>query len=337
MTGADGPDRGAPTRTIFLGSGGFGEPSLRALAAMPAVDLVGVVTAPARPAGRTGAARRTPIADLAAQLDLGPVLTPDRLRSAAAIATILALRPELAILADFGQIVPAELLDLPSGALNLHPSLLPRHRGATPIPAAILAGDAETGVSLFRMDAGLDTGPVLATRSYRLRGAETAPDLEATLAQLAAELLTAALPTWLAGRLEASPQGAAGASLTRPLIRDDGRLDPARPAVLLERQVRAFQPWPGSFLDTPIGRLVVWSAELAPTPGPPDTEAETGLPSGPGTIVARGTLLDLVTVDGRLRLLEVQPAGGRRMLASELLRGRGRSLLDHDGSVHPAG
>ena len=329
------PGSGAPgsvgrVRAVFLGSGEFGAPSLRALAGQPGIDLVGVVTAPSRPAGRSGAPRRTPIADLAEELRLGPVLTPVRLRSTDGIADVLALRPGLAILADYGQIVPPALLDLPHGALNLHPSLLPRHRGATPIPAAILAGDRETGVSLFRMDAGLDHGPVIATSAVGLRGTETAPDLEASLAAIAAELLVGTLPAWLAGEAAAIPQDDDGATLTRPLRRDDGRLDPARPAAHLERQVRAYQPWPGSFVDSAIGRLVVWAAAVAGERGRPARAA-------PGDLVASEASLDLVTVSGRLRLLEVQPAGGRRMPIAELLRGRGRRLVSGSAGGDPAG
>ena len=157
-------------------------PALRRLAEHPAVELVGVVTAPPRPVGRRQVLTPTPIGALAAELGLGPVLTPARLRAPEAIAEILALAPGLAVLADYGQIVPPALLDLPHGALNLHPSALPRWRGAAPIPATILAGDRETAVTLMRMDAGLDTGPVVARTDVPLTGDERAPDLEARLA-----------------------------------------------------------------------------------------------------------------------------------------------------------
>ena len=156
------------------------------------------------------------------------------------------------MLADYGQIVPAALLDPPFGALNLHPSLLPRHRGASPIPAAIVAGDRETGVTLMRMDAGLDTGPIVAVERLPLAGSETAPELEARLADLAADLLARSLEPWLRGDLPATPQPEEGATLTRPLRREDGRLDPALPAADLERRVRAYLPWPGTFLE--VGR-----------------------------------------------------------------------------------
>ena len=211
---------------------------------------------------------------------------------------MLALEPELLVLADYGQIVPAALLETRHGALNLHPSLLPRHRGATPIPAAILAGDATTGVTVIRMDDGLDTGPIVAQASLPLEGDETTPVLEAILASQGAALLDETVGPWLRGEIAARPQPDRGATLTRPLRRGDGRLDPGRQAVELERQVRAYQPWPGSYVDTPFGRLVVWSA-VADGDGPAaGTFDELGLGVGTGE---------------RLRLIEVQPAGGRRM------------------------
>jgi methionyl-tRNA formyltransferase len=242
------------------------------------------------------------------------MLRPTRLRAPEAIADVANLRPDLLVLADYGQIVPAALIDLPPhGALNLHPSVLPRHRGASPIPTAILEGDAETGVSLMRMDAGLDTGPVIAQVRRPLDGKETAPALELDLAQMAADLLAGKLGPWLHGDLYAMPQTDEAATLTRLLRREDGRLDPSLPAARLERQVRAFQPWPGSFVDTDVGRLTVWRASAG--------VEETG--STPGTIVRlEGDRLGLVAAGGILDLLEVQPAGGRRMSAADLLRGR---------------
>jgi methionyl-tRNA formyltransferase len=297
----------SPARTVFFGSGGFGVPSLARLAGHPDIELVGVVTAPARPAGRTKRVTPTPIEDAARGLGIDAVLTPERLRDAASIDAILALRPRLAALADYGQIVPSALLDLEAGALNLHPSLLPRHRGATPIPGAILAGDRVTGVTLIRMDDGLDTGPIVAQRTIALDGSETTPSLEAHLRDLAADVLDDALGPWLRGTLHAHPQPADGVSLTRPLRREDGRLDPERPAVQLERQVRAYRVWPGSFVDTVVGRIVVQAAGVR-------ASAE----GTPGTFGRHG----LSTIDGELQVDTVQPAGGNPMTWEAFLRGR---------------
>jgi methionyl-tRNA formyltransferase len=296
-----------PVRTVFIGSGAFGAPALQALAQHPAAELVGVVTAPARPAGRKLASADTPIAKVAAESGIAHVLTPARLREPAALTHILALEPGLIVLADYGQIVPPALLGIGQGALNLHPSMLPRHRGATPVPAAILAGDRATGVTLMRMDEGLDTGPIVAQAGTPIAPDETAPDLEARLATMGADLLTASLEPWLSGELREHPQPTVGVTLTRPLHREDGRMDLSLPAEELDRQVRAFQPWPGSFVETRNGRLTVWTSSPA---------ASEHLPSG--RFSARG----LATGDGTLLLHEVQPAGGRRMPWVEFLRGR---------------
>lgn len=294
-------------RTVFFGSGAFGVPILELLVGHGSVALVGVISVPDDP--RKGA---VPVARRAREAGL-PLLQPSRLRDPASLAAIEALGPELGVLADYGRLVPAAIIALPRhGILNVHPSLLPRHRGASPIAASIGAGDPETGVTIIAMDAGLDTGPIVAAAPRPLTGAESADRLEADLALDGARLLAATLPGWLAGDLTPRAQDEAEATLTRPLRREDGRLDPSRTAVELERQVRAMQPWPGTFLETGPGRIIVREAEVGPTT-PSDQ---------PGALVADGPGLALVTGDGRLRLLQVQPAGGRPMTGAELLRGR---------------
>jgi methionyl-tRNA formyltransferase len=301
---------------VFIGTGPFAVPSLRRLAADPQVRIVGIVTAPPRPAGRGRKITRSPVQEAAEPLRLRPVHTPERLRAPAALRSVLSLAPDLVILADYGQLVPAPLLDLPLGALNLHPSLLPRHRGASPIPATILAGDRETGVTLMRMDAGLDSGPILAAERVALDGDESTPELEERLAAVAADLLARSLGPWLRGELTLRPQPRTGVTTTHPLRREDGRLDQQRPAAELERQVRAYQPWPGSWLETPAGRIAVWRAEATNEKARP---TET-----PGSLVGDDEKdgLSLVTADGRLRLLEVQPAGKNRMTGPAFRRGR---------------
>ena len=303
-------------RTVFLGSGGFGRQSLIRLGQRDDVRLVGVVTAPPRPAGRDRRVRTSVIDDLSRELGVTSILAPERLRARESIAAVLALEPELLVLADYGQIVPPELLELTYGALNLHPSLLPRHRGATPIPAAILAGDAETGVTLMKMDAGLDTGPIVAQERIAIEDTGTTPDLEELLEMVARNLLDRNLVPWIRGELDPRPQSETGATLTRPLRREDGRLDPAVPAVLLERWIRAYLPWPGTFIQTGDGRVGVLGASLA-----------QGDPSDvPGQIVQHGEGLALATAEGRLVLETVKPAGGRAMTGPDFLRGRPRLI-----------
>jgi methionyl-tRNA formyltransferase len=303
---------GAPVRVVFLGSGGFAVPSLYRLLQLPEVDVVGVVSAPDRPAGRGGRLLAVPVA-LAARSHELPLLQPPRIRAEESVDAIRGLRPGVGVLADYGQIISQALLDVPGrGILNLHPSLLPRHRGASPIPATILEDDRETGVTLIEMDADLDHGPIVAQSRVDLTGRETGSELEASLALDAGNLLGKSLARWLRGELRATPQEEGSATLTRPLRREDGRLDVSRPARQLERQVRAYQPWPGSFVETAAGRLIVWQASVDPSPAP--------LPAS-GTF-GPGPDLRLATGDGWLVLDAIQPAGGRRMSGEELIRGR---------------
>ena len=299
-----------PARTVFFGSGAFAVPSLELLLAHPLVHVAGVVSAPDDP--RKGA---VPVARRARDAGL-PLLQPRRLRDPASISAIEALRPEVGVLADYGRLVPPAIIALPRrGILNVHPSLLPRHRGASPIPAAIAGGDPETGVTIIAMNAGLDTGPIVASERRPSSGTETADELEAHLAADGARLLAATLAGWLAGDLTPRAQDEAGATLTRPLRREDGRLDPSRPAVELERQVRGDASHgrePSS--KSAGGRVIVRRSRGRGDPSDraarhPRRRRRPGSPWSPRT--------------GASRLLEVQPAGGRAMSSAEpLLRGR---------------
>jgi methionyl-tRNA formyltransferase len=302
---------GRPVRAVFFGSGPFAVPILDAVADSPLLEIVAVVTPPDRPAGRHGTPVPVPVARRAAERLL-PVIHVERVRSPGALATIAATDPAIGILADFGQIIPPAILELPRfGILNVHPSALPRHRGATPIPATILAGDAEAGVSVMQMDAGLDTGPVLACRTWPLNGTEDAPAIEVTAAREGARLLVEVLEDVLAGRASAVVQDSARVTLTRPLVRSDGALDPAAGAAALERRVRALRPWPGTYLEVGGQRLGVLEAALSA--GGPDDQA--------GHLLADDDGIAIGTASGRLRLLVVQPAGGRPMSGPEFRRG----------------
>ncbi len=195
--------RGRPVRTLFFGSGSFAVPILDALDRAKEIRLVGVVTAPDRPSGRRAELTPTPVARRARQLDV-PILQPERVRAPDAIDAIAALKPDLGVLADYGQIIPPALLEIPPhGILNVHPSLLPRHRGATPIQATIAAGDPAAGVTVMLMDEGLDTGPIVAQEEWMLEGTERAPDLEAEAARRGADLLLRSLKPWLTGETRA--------------------------------------------------------------------------------------------------------------------------------------
>jgi methionyl-tRNA formyltransferase len=318
---------GRPARIVFFGSGTFALVLLDALLADPATAPVAIVSTPDRPAGRDGIPAPTAVTARARAVGVD-LRQPATLRDDAAAAMLRDLAPDVAVVADYGRIVPEVLLGIPRrGFLNVHPSLLPRHRGATPVPATVAAGDAETGVTVIAMDAGVDTGPIVAVTRRTLDGAESAPDLEAELACDGAALLGATLGPWLDGALASVPQAAEGATVTRTLRREDGRLDPAEPAAVLERRVRAHRPWPGSFVEIPQGRLIVLEASLGDAGG--DGASGTAgagastRPSPPtGTIVADGDGIALATSAGLLRLRRVQLAGGRQMSGAELRRGR---------------
>jgi methionyl-tRNA formyltransferase len=312
---SEGAAAGSSTvvRAVFFGSGSFAVPILDALASLPGVALVAVVSAPDRPVGRKAILTPTPAAARARELGL-QLLQPARVRKPEAVAELAALAPDLIVLADYGQLIPRVLLDLPPrGFLNLHPSALPRWRGAAPIPATILAGDTASAVTFMVLAEEMDAGPIVATEPLAVREDDTAVTLEARAADTAARLLVRALPDWLGGRLVAQPQPEEGLTLTRPLRRGDGLLDANRSAAELERQVRAYQPWPGSFLETSAGRLIVWRATVA--------AAEPGDLAG-SLMAAPDGRLALATGEGRLGLDEVQLAGGRRMSGLEFLRGR---------------
>jgi len=311
---APGPTADGPVRTIFFGSGTFAVPTLDALASDPRVQLVAVVTGPDRPAGRGQAVSRTPVAERADAIGV-PLLQPPRLRTPEAITDIQRRRPELAILADYGQIVPRDILELPAlGMLNIHPSLLPRHRGASPIQATIADGDARSGVTIIEMDEGIDTGPIVAVTEWALTGDERAPELERRAARAGAELLIKVLDSWLDQSAVIEPQEVARASVTRPLRREDGRLDPGRSAEELERRVRAYDPWPGAFVETNDGRVIVHEASVA----------ESGPSDAPGQLVEHERRLALATHHGRLVLERAQREGREATAGEDFLRGHRR-------------
>jgi methionyl-tRNA formyltransferase len=295
-------------RIVFMGTPAFAVPVLQALLETQAV--AGVVTQPDRPAGRGQALRPSPVKTMALGAGI-PLYQPASLRSPEAGEPIRDWQPDAIVVAAYGQILRPHILELPrAGCLNVHASLLPRWRGASPIQHAILAGDPETGVSLMQMDKGLDTGPVFVQESIAIRPDETAQTLHDRLAELGAAMIRRYLDPILGGRLTAEPQDNAAATYA-PLIRkEDGELDWHEPALALERRVRAMTPWPGAHAWWRGERLRVVRAALAPPPpGPPGAVFRSN-----GDIVVRGA-------SGGLRLLDVQPAGGRVMAIDAFVNG----------------
>ena len=286
-----------------MGSPAFAVPALQALHAA-GQDIRAVYTQPARPAGRGQALRACPAQRAAEALGL-PVRSPARLRSdAAEHAAFEALELDAAVVAAYGLILPQPMLDAPRlGCLNIHASLLPRWRGAGPIQAAVLAGDAETGVTIMQMDAGLDTGPMLLRRSTSIGPETTAPDLHDTLAALGAILIVQALYDWP----EPIPQPG-GATYAPKLTRESGRLTWTRSAETLGRMVRGLLPWPGAWTMLDGEPLKVLEARPEPGQGQPGTVLDDKL------LVACG--------ENALRLLRVQRPGRGPMDAASMLRGR---------------
>lgn len=311
-------------RVAFLGTGSFGVPLLERV--IDAADDLLVVSQPDRPAGRRLRLRATPIAATARERDVR-VLTPRRLRSDEARNALAAFRPDGLLLVAYGQLVPSDLLELADRPpLNVHPSLLPRHRGAAPVAGTIMAGDAQGGLTLMVMTPELDAGPIVRQWPLELSGRETTPELESRLAAMAADVVPPELERWAAGPIDATPQDDAAATLVRPFTRADGWIDWQRPAVELDRQVRALQPWPGAWSTIDGRRIHIRRAR--PVTGVDDLPIGALLPGEP-PCVACGI--------GALALEVVQPEGRAAIPADAWRRGLDREhvLLGAGRPVEP--
>lgn len=300
-------------RIIFLGTPEFAVPILEALLGQH--EVVAVVTQPDRPAGRgRGRLVASPVKQVAQAHGL-PVLQPVSLRrDRAAVEAMRRAAPELMVLAAFGQILRPEVLSIPQhGCIGVHASLLPRWRGAAPIAAAILHGDAETGISLMLTDAGMDTGPIIAQERLAIAPEDTTATLSAKLAQLGADLLLRTIPPWLAGEIAPRPQDEALATYAPPLAKEDGLLDWCASALQLDRRIRALTPWPGTYTFYQGAMLRVLRAR----PIFPWSGAEA-----PGTVVETSEGIGVVTGSGLLLLQEVQLAGKKALDARAFARGQ---------------
>ncbi len=295
-----------PLRLVFMATAGFAVPSLEALASGRHA-LVRVYSQPARPAGRGLHARPSPVESAARRLRL-PVSSPASLRDPEVQAEFAALGADLAVVAAYGLILPRPILEAPRlGAINLHASLLPRWRGAAPIQRALLAGDALTGITIFQMEATLDSGPILAMEAIPMTADSTAASLHDQLAALAARRVGAVVDDLAAGRLRPRPQPEAGVTYAAKIDKAEGRLDWTRPAHLLERQLRALNPWPGCWTAFEGQRLLVLAGEVTSGRGLPGEVLDERL------TVACG--------EGALRLTRLQRAGGRPLASDVFLRG----------------
>lgn len=296
-------------RIIFAGTAEFAERALSALLDA-GHEVALVLTQPDRPAGRGLRPSESPLKRLAHARKL-EVFQPATLRDEATLARLRNAYPEALVVAAYGLILPQAVLELaPRGAFNIHASLLPRWRGAAPIQRALLAGDRETGITIMKMDAGLDTGPTMAQRPIAIGDDDDAQALRDKLAALGAEMIVTALVEVAAGRARFVPQPAAGASYAHKLEKGEAQLDWMRPCAELERAVRAFRPAPGAQSALRGERVKVWRAHCADARGEPGTV----LDAGPwGVLIACGS--------GALAVTELQRAGGKRLAATDFLHG----------------
>ncbi len=303
------------SRLIFMGTADLAAEVLRALCRQSEMEILAVVSQPDKPKGRDLKTVPTPVKTVALEHQL-PVLQPARARDPQFIEQLRVLAPDLIVVAAYGQILPQALLDIPRhGCLNVHTSLLPRHRGAAPIQWAIMEGDAVTGVTIMKMDAGLDTGAMLATVTTTIADDDNAQTLHDRLALLGAELLVKTIPEYVAKKIPAQPQPAEGVTYARKISKEDGALDWSQPARSLWNRIRAFTPWPGAFTflqgEARPMLVKIWRAEVeASQSGQP---AEILAADKQGIVVACGAQ--------SLRVHELQREGGRRLGAQEFLSG----------------
>jgi len=303
------------TRLIFMGTPEFAVPSLEALM-RGSYQVAAVYTQPDKKAGRGQRVVMCPVKQLAASQGL-QVVQPDSLKGTSAVDRLASFAPELIVVAAFGHILPAGVLALPKfGCLNVHPSLLPRYRGSSPIATAILQGDEVTGVTIMLMDVGLDSGPILSQKKVSISAEDTTGSLTVKLAQAGAQLLMETLPLWLEGRIKPQPQEESGASYTKAIAKEDGEVDWQLPALELWRRVQAFCPWPGCYTWWRGKRLKL--SKVVPL--------DVGKSGEPGKVTAMAppvsAAVGVETGDGVLGLLWVQLEGKREMSAQEFIRGQ---------------
>lgn len=294
-------------RIVFMGTAELASPSLEALAKLTGHEIVAVFTQPDRPKGRELKPTPPPVKLTAERLKI-PVHQPGKIKDAEAIERMRVTQPELIAIVAYGQILPKAILDIPSGGcVNVHTSLLPRWRGAAPIQHAILHGDTETGVTTMFINERMDAGDIIRQRTEPIRSDDTAGTLHDRLARLGAKLLVETIELIAGGRAPRTPQDESRTTYAKKISKEDGHIDWTQPAAQIERQIRAFDPWPSAYTFAGDVMLKVWRAEVI--------EATKGTPGEvlPGFIVATGL--------SGLKILELQPSGGKRMSAEEFLRG----------------
>lgn len=303
-----------PLRIIFMGTAELSCASLEKLAVDKNFSVVAVVTQPDKPKGRELKLAASPVKILAEKLKF-PVMQPLKARAEKFIDELRALKPDLMVVVAYGQILPQTILDLPRfGCLNVHTSLLPKYRGAAPIQWAIADGEPETGVTIMKMDAGLDTGPVLAIRRTPILPTDDSQVLQDRLALLGAELLTETIPDYVAEKILPQSQPATGSTYATKIKKEDGKIDWTQPAEQIWNRLRAFTPWPGAFTflqaEAKPQLLKIWKAEVVESAG------------GAGDILAADKTGIVVGCGQKaLRIFELQREGGKRLPAEQFLTG----------------
>ncbi len=297
-------------KIVFMGTPEFATPVLQAL--IQRHDVIGVVTQPDRPAGRGNQLHESPIKKVAQSAGI-PVFQPEKLRRKEAIAELQQWQPDVYIVAAFGQILPQAVLDIPPyGSINVHASLLPRWRGAAPLQAAIRAGDTQSGITIMKMDAGLDTGPMLSQRAITLAPDETGQSLHDKLSVIGGELLIETMPHYLSGELQPQPQPEEGVTYAPQIEKEEGHIDWTKSAIDIERLVRAFTPWPGTFTSWDGKLLKILKAQ------PPQSISASG---EVGQVVKHQGQIAVITGDGLFLPTQVQLEGKKAMSIEDFLRG----------------
>jgi methionyl-tRNA formyltransferase len=314
-------------KIIFMGTAELSCASLEKLARDKQFQIAAVVTQPDKPKGREMKLQFSPVKILAEKLKL-PVLQPLKARDEQFISELRELKPDLIVVVAYGQILPQIILDLPKfGCLNVHTSLLPKYRGASPIQSAILNGETETGVTIMKMDAGLDTGEIISQACTPILPEDNSQMLHDRLAQLGAELLVETIPDYIAGKILPKSQSAEGASYAAKIKKEDGKIGWSEPAEKILNRLRAFTPWPGAFTflktESKPRLLKIWKAEVVEQSG---GAGEILLADKNGIVVACGK--------NALRILELQREGGRRLSAQEFLAGHPMNLGEKFDSSH---
>jgi methionyl-tRNA formyltransferase len=302
-------------RIVFMGTPAFSVPALRAIVESKLFEICGIYTQPDKLAGRGRKTSVSPVKELAVSYGL-EVIQPKTLRSEEEVARMRSLKADIAVVSAYGKIIPENILDIPTyGCINVHPSLLPKYRGATPIPSAILNGEHITGVSIMLLDAGMDTGPLFRQKEERIDDSDNTATLSERLSIISADVLMEVLPLWLQGKIRPEPQDNSKATYTQVISKEDGKIDWNLSAVEIWRRVRAFQPWPGCF-TTWKGRNLKISKAI-----PEETST-----SQPGKVVRlpekSGTTAGIECGDGILGILRLQLEGKKDMSLDEFIRGQ---------------